>query len=120
MKEGDGERLYGHIVSVNTCYCRYAANELGHVEELISKMKPLFDGFAELMHLARTCRVLLDVEVEQLCSLRTSVPRKLRALVTNGQIKTHMVEFEMPAFVRRWRTIVVFCEEKLLRAFTVP
>jgi hypothetical protein len=62
------------------------------------------------MHLARACRVLTNDEIETLCGLCESVPRRLRQLVANRQIKTHMAEFEVPRFVRCWRTLGLFCE----------
>ncbi|KAJ1446716.1 hypothetical protein M885DRAFT_577188 [Pelagophyceae sp. CCMP2097] len=42
------------------------------------------------MHLARACRVLTNDEIETLCGLCESMPRRLRQLVANRQIKTHM------------------------------
>jgi len=81
------------------------------VEVLIATIKPLFDGWAELLHLATACRVLDDDEVNKLCELCASVPALLRGLVTNRQIKTHMIEFEVPIFVRRWRSLGLFCED---------
>jgi len=80
------------------------------VEVLIATIKPLFDGWAELLHLATACRVLDDDEVNKLCELCASVPALLRGLVTNRQIKTHMIEFEVPIFVRRWRSLGLFCK----------
>ncbi|KAJ1450076.1 hypothetical protein M885DRAFT_621983 [Pelagophyceae sp. CCMP2097] len=53
----------------------------------------------------------LDNEALTLCGLCESVPRRLRQLVANRQIKTHMVEFEVPRFVRCWRTLGLFCED---------
>jgi hypothetical protein len=105
MKKENREALWTFLRA------QYAKHGIQGAEVLIAKVKPLFDAFADLMHLARACRVLKDEEVEQLCKLCASVPRQLRKIVTNRQIKTHMLEFEVPAFVRRWRTLGLFCED---------
>jgi hypothetical protein len=61
MKKENREALWTFLRA------QYAKHGIQGAEVLIAKVKPLFDAFADLMHLARACRVLKDEEVEQLC-----------------------------------------------------
>ena len=80
-------------------------------EEIISKMKPLFDDFAELLHLTSLTRILSSNEKAQALRLCRCLPKALRNIKSNKQIKTHMIEFELYQFIDQWGTIGMLNEE---------
>jgi hypothetical protein len=88
-----------------------AGKDIAAAEELIKKVKPLFDGFAELLHLTCAVRLLTATEKAAALSLCKSVPRMLRGIKPNSQIKTHMIEFELHQFIEYWGTLGILNEE---------
>jgi hypothetical protein len=88
-----------------------AGKDIAAAEELIKKVKPLFDGFAELLHLTCAVRMLTEDEKERVLGLCKSVPRLLREVKPNSQIKTHMIEFELHQFIEYWGTVGILNEE---------
>jgi hypothetical protein len=88
-----------------------AGKGIALAEELIKKAKPLFEGFAELLHLTCAVRLLTDTEKASALSLCKSVPRMLREVKANSQIKTHMIEFELSQFIEYWGTVGILNEE---------
>ena len=81
----------------------YAKSPLGaeRGDAMVTKLKPLIDAFALLVHHSRTCRVLSDTEVETSCEVCKTFTTLLQSHSPNAQINTHMIEFELPALARR-------------------
>lgn len=54
---------------------------------------------------------MTSTEKETVLGLCRSVPRLLRKLKPNKQIKTHMIEFEVHDFIQEWGTLGILNEE---------
>jgi hypothetical protein len=82
-------------------------------EALIAKLKPLFEGFAELVPLVRTMTVLTPIKKARALELCKLLPEMLhRMCPTRGvTVKAFMIYFEMHDFIKEWDTIGLFNED---------
>lgn len=98
-------------------YLRKSAGDdvakLALIDETIERLNPVWRAFSALHTLARACRLLTDDEVEELCRACDTISTASRTAYpkVHVQLKVHVIEAHLPAFVRRWRSSGLFVED---------
>mmetsp|Transcript_1299 Transcript_1299/g.3999 ORF Transcript_1299/g.3999 Transcript_1299/m.3999 type:complete len:269 (+) Transcript_1299:2915-3721(+) len=93
--------------------CKRTLESTIAVEAIIARMQPVWEHFETFHHECRKTRLLSDAEIETLCKAATGFVDCVRVSYPDNHIelKLHVIEAHVPAFVRKWRSAGLLLEE---------
>mmetsp|Transcript_23072 Transcript_23072/g.78895 ORF Transcript_23072/g.78895 Transcript_23072/m.78895 type:complete len:212 (+) Transcript_23072:2970-3605(+) len=93
--------------------CKRTLESTIAVEAIIARMQPVWEHFETFHHECRKTRLLSDAEIETLCKAATGFVDCVRVSYPDNHIelKLHVIEAHVPAFVRKWRSAGLLLED---------